>query len=82
MSIITAQIRAHLYLLFVGMWRGECEIRAEDQRGDLSLIAAGTGSLSKGTVKLTRIFYNPTRKTQADVTASLNGWDWVRRGES
>jgi hypothetical protein len=78
-KLLRAQFHSHLYLLFIGMWRGECEIRAEDQHGELSLIAAGTGSLSKSTIKLTRIFWNPTHKTQADVTASLNGWGWVKK---
>ncbi len=78
-AIQKAQFLSHIYLLFVGMWRGQCEFRAEDRDGKLSLIAVGTGSLSKGTVKLARIFYNPTGKTQTDVENALNSWGWEQK---
>lgn len=79
MKYLFAQFRCHLYLLCIGIWRGEFAIRAESDAGKNILVAAGKGSLSNGTVVLSRIFYNPAGNTQADIQTALNGWSWQKR---
>lgn len=76
---LLSEFYCHIYLLFFGMWKGECEFRAENHDAHLVLIAAGTGSLSVGTVKLSKVFFNPTKKTIEEITAQLNGWGWCKK---
>lgn len=78
-KILWAEARCYLYLLFCGMWKGECQFRGHNYTHELTLIAVGTGNIGKGNVNITRIFFNPTAKSKEFMTASLNGWDWVRR---
>ena len=56
--LIFARIRCHFYLLFKGMWRGECEFCAYDKGGKLVFVAAVTGTMQPWTLKITRQFWN------------------------
>jgi len=60
MKVFKAKLKCHLYLLFKGMWNGECFFRGWDKNNKISIIAASTGSIWNGTIKLTKIFYNTT----------------------
>lgn len=74
-----AEAKCYLYLLCIGMWRGEMHFRGENRAQETTLIAAGTGSVASGNVRLTRIFFNSVECTKAQAEQSFNGWDWQRR---
>ena len=52
-----ARLRCWWYLLCRGLWSGECEMRCWDKDRRLCFIAAATGSMFDGTLKVTRVFY-------------------------
>ncbi len=57
--LIWARLRCNYYLLFRGMWRGECELTGyHKDDGRVSYVAAVTGSLFKGTIEVKRVFWN------------------------
>jgi hypothetical protein len=49
-------LKCQCYLLFIGMWRGQCEYR-EHENGRLVLRAASTGSIYNSTIQIKKVFY-------------------------
>jgi len=57
--LLWARIRCNVYLMFYGMWRGECEYTAyEAHTGRLIVVAASTGRILDDSIKLTREFWS------------------------
>lgn len=56
-AIWWALVRRYFYLLFKGMWRGECGFTAWGVDNRIWLVAAATGSVLNDTLKVTRVFY-------------------------
>lgn len=58
MKLFFAYIRAECYLLFKGMWRGECLYTEADFKGNTTLVAAATGNIYNNTIKIEKVFYS------------------------
>jgi hypothetical protein len=58
--LASAYFRRWLYLLCVGMWRGECAYKAMDVEG--SIVELGTCKPTRGFPEPTRVFYSAPPK--------------------
>lgn len=56
-SLLIARIKCNWYLLWSGMWCGECEMLCWARDGRLCLVAATTGSLLDNSIKVVRVFW-------------------------
>lgn len=59
-TLFKARLRLHFYLLFRGMWKGECAFEGQ-REGKTVYIAATTGSIWNNTVKPTKVFLDLTK---------------------
>ncbi len=74
-TILLARLRCSLYLLFAGLWRGECALEAaKNSDGRVLLLACCRGSRSARSLRVTRIFYNPGAMGSYEIEHWLNGW--------
>lgn len=61
LRIFWAHLRLQAYLLFLGMWRGECAFWGGDTKDRTVTIGAVTGSALDESLSFKRIFfYEPT----------------------
>lgn len=56
MRLLVAHFQCWMYLLFYGMWNGECKYQ-EKINGKVYCVASSKGSISKGTLDIKRFFY-------------------------
>ncbi len=55
-KIIISYIKCHLYLLFEGMWKGECML-TKHLHNKLIFIGTATGSFYRNNIEIKRTFY-------------------------
>ena len=60
---IWANIRCDWYLLWNGMWKGECKFVAWHKKtNQVAYVAATTGSIWDGTIQVQRVFLNEAQE--------------------
>ena len=57
---IWAHVCCEWYLLWKGMWKGECKFVGWNNKNKVSYIASTTGSIWDGTINVKRVFFNKT----------------------
>ena len=58
LKLLGAEIRCEWYLLWIGMWRGECKFCGWNKKNKISYIAAITGSIFDNNIKVKKVFYD------------------------